>query len=55
MKNRNPKIAEILDEKKLRIKCKVCSQVWIPDSLTDGRITQNSWQCSNGCKPKINQ
>ena len=43
---------KLRDEKKLRIKCKVCGRVWIPGSLTDGRITQNSWQCPNDCKPE---
>jgi len=52
MKNRNFKIVEILDEKELRVKCKVCGQVWIPGSLTGGRIARNSWQCPNGCKPE---
>jgi hypothetical protein len=52
MKNRNPKIVEIIDEKELRVKCKVCGQVWIPGRLPDDRITQNSWQCLNGYKPE---
>ena len=43
MKNRNPKMVKILNDRDLQFKCKVCGQVWFPESK---RI---SWQCPNGC------
>ena len=46
MRNRNPKIVEILNERDLQFKCKKCGQVWFPKSK---RI---SWQCPKGCKAK---
>ena len=49
MRNRNPKIVEILDEKKLKFKCKICGQVWWPGILPGGRLAHKSWQC-----PKCN-
>jgi predicted nucleotidyltransferase len=44
MKNRNPKIVEIIDDIDLVFKCKKCGQIWYPDS------NKISWQCPNGCR-----
>jgi len=52
MRNRNPKIVKILDERNLKFKCKVCGQIWYPTIKLGGRLARNSWQCPNGCKSK---
>ena len=44
MRNSNPKLVEILDNRNLKFKCRVCGQIWYPDSK---RI---SWQCPNSCR-----
>jgi len=48
LKNRNPKMVEILDERDLVFKCKICGQVWLPGS----KLNLKSWQCPKGCKAK---
>jgi hypothetical protein len=50
MKNRNPEIVEITNERNLTFECKVCGQVWSPGILTGGLLARGSWQCPKGCK-----
>lgn len=52
MKNRNPEIVIILDERTLEFKCKVCGRKWFPSILSGGRLDKSSWQCPKGCKAK---
>ncbi len=54
MKNRNPKIVEILNKEDSFFKCKICGQVWYAHTLRGGRWAPGSWQCPNGCKAKKN-
>jgi len=53
LKNRNPKMVEILDYNSPRFKCKKCGQIWFPEILAEGRFAPGSWQCPAGCKNKI--
>jgi len=39
----------------LFFECKICGQVLQPKPDSYGRFTRGSWQCPNGCKPKINK
>lgn len=50
MKNENPKMVEILNERTLEFKCKICGRKWFPSILSGGRLARGSWQCPNGCK-----
>lgn len=54
MRNSNPKIVEILDDRNLKFKCKVCGQVWWPNIKPDsgGRLYRGAWQCPNGCEER---
>lgn len=52
MKNGNPKMVEILNERGLIFKCKRCGQVWYPNHTPEGRLRWGAWQCPNGCKLK---
>ncbi|MBA7514248.1 hypothetical protein ES705_06273 [subsurface metagenome] len=51
MKNMNPKIVEILDERNLKFRCKKCKEIWYPSIKpgSDGRLYRRSWQCPRGC------
>ena len=49
LKNRNPKMVEILNDKKATFKCKVCNQIWEPILRSEGRISKGGWHCPNGC------
>ena len=50
MRNRNPKVVEIIDEYSYIFKCKKCGRVWIPNILEGRRIARGGWHCPNGCK-----
>lgn len=50
MKNRNPDIVIITDDKDLKFECKICGEVWKPTILTGGRLAWEAWQCPQGCK-----
>ena len=50
MRNRNPGIVIITDDKDLKFECKICGQIWSPGILTGGRLARGSWQCPQGCK-----
>lgn len=50
MKNKNPEVVEIIDEREGTFKCKICSQIWFPMKKSDSKIAKSSWQCPNGCK-----
>ena len=52
MRNMNPKIVEILDERNLKFRCKKCKLIWYPSVKPDsgGRLYRRAWQCPRGCK-----
>jgi len=51
MKNMNPKIVQILDDRKPKFKCRKCKLIWFPSIIpgSDGRLFPRSWQCPSGC------
>jgi hypothetical protein len=52
MRNRNPKVVEILDDVRPLLACKHCGQVWAPNirPLSGGLFYRGAWQCPNGCR-----
>jgi hypothetical protein len=51
IRNRNPKIVEIVDHERLIFNCKKCGQGWQPMLQAGGTLRRGAWQCPNGCKP----
>jgi len=45
LKNRNPKMVEILNTEYIGFKCRVCGQIWHKPPLTK----RFNWKCPNGC------
>lgn len=48
---------EIIDKRKVRLKCLSCGMVWSPMVGSEGRLPRNYWQCPKGCNivvPSIN-
>ena len=52
MRNRNPKIVEIVSDYGPNFCCKNCGVEWIPmiKPGTGGLFYRNGWQCPNGCR-----
>jgi len=53
MKNSNPKMVKILNERTSKFQCRVCGKVWWANINPDtGKFYRGSWQCPMGCKLK---
>ncbi len=56
MKNKNPKMVEIIEEAVLLFNCKICGKTWHPTSkyypffFAGYTVDKKFWQCPNGCK-----
>lgn len=54
MRNRSPKMVEIVRDYPAIFRCKVCGGTWGPSIRpdSDGNFYRGSWQCPYGCKPE---
>lgn len=44
---------ELIDERRLHYRCKVCGTVWSPNRLPRGGLPRGYWQCPRGCTEEV--
>ncbi len=48
-------VERVDDSGRIILCCKTCGQRWSPDLLPDGRLSDQFWQCPNGCNELFSQ